>query len=214
MSRFTDIAKEEKKKQDKKKPSAVGVKKSKSILSEVKDINLIKYVRAHLGRIDGFSIPKNEHDQIVIVSDEPFNALTFLYSILEKYKKIDELCLSYYSFNMKIIDLIDCLMESGMIKKLLFQTSNLRKYGSDSKIPRKISAMEMKYGSEKVSGSFVNSHAKIMLCKIENDFYVVEGSGNMAKKERTEQYLIEKSEESYNFHKEWITNYEKSEKIK
>ena len=53
-----------------------------------------------------------------------------------------------------------------------------------------------------------------MLCHVGGDYYVIEESGNMALKVRTEQYLIENSIESYNFHKNWITTNKKREVIK
>lgn len=180
------------------------------------DDKIKKFISVQSERVDGFKkigLP-NAGEQIMLVSDESFNALTFLLYIAESGEPIEELVLSFYSFNMKAMEYLDSLLEIGAIKNFIFQTSDLRKYGSDAQIPRKLAAMIKKYGANRVQGSFINSHAKIMLCNANNNYYIIEGSGNMALKVRAEQYLIENSKASYDFHKKWITTNVKREVIK
>ena len=42
-----------------------------------------------------------------------------------------------------------------------------------------------------------NNHAKILLFQIENDYYIVSGSGNASINSRIENYVIENSQEKY-----------------
>jgi len=181
------------------------------------DPKIRKFIESQSDRVKGFEkigMPK-KGDQIMIVSDESFNALTFLMYITKNDKQIDELILSFYSFNMKAMEFLEMLIDQNVVKKLYFQISDLRKYGSDAQIPRKLSNMIKKFGSDRIAGSFINSHAKVMICNTNNNFYVIEGSGNISSKSTgEEQYLIEESEPSYNFHKEWIINNIKNQVIK
>ena len=48
------------------------------------------------------------------------------------------------------MEFIETLIQRGIVKKFIFQTSDLRKYGSDAKIPKKCSDMIKKYGSDRI----------------------------------------------------------------
>ncbi len=200
------------------KPEKKTVKKKKEKPREAKyfidDVKLTKYIVENIGEINRIKLPNKEGEQLVLVTDMKLNSITFLYLILKQIGRIDELYMSYYSFNLTVMDIIEKLIENKKIGKFYFQTNTLRKYGSDSKIPKKLVNMIKVYGNDIVAGSFIQSHAKVMICKVGDKHYSIEGSGNMAKKERTEQYLIDMSEKTYNFHRNWITNYERREVIK
>jgi len=175
-----------------------------------------KFIREQTGRVKEFEkigLPERG-SQIMMVSDESFNSLTFLLYIMKDVEYIDELVLSFYSFSMKALKFVEDLVDQGIVKKFIFQTSYLRKYGTSVALPQKISSMIEKFGKDRVSGSFINSHAKIMLCNIGDKYYVVEGSGNLPLKVKMEQYLVEDNKESYDFHKNWITTSYRREEIK
>ena len=50
----------------------------------------------------------------------------------------------------------------------------------------------------------ITSHAKVILVKTTENYYILEGSMNLSVNARIEQLTFENSEKIYNFHKEWI----------
>ncbi len=64
--------------------------------------------------------------------------------------------------------------------------------------------MRKKYNS--VDCNFCVSHCKIMCAKRGDNYFTIEGSGNLSGNARIEQYVMANSREIFEFHSEWIKN--------
>lgn len=161
---------------------------------------------ARVGEVENIGIPTKENQQFRFVTKSAMNVISFLIYLIEKLDYIDECILSYYVIGIKTIELLDALLESGKIKKLYIQTSTIRLSGKDAKSGEAIKNLIKKYGKKRVSGNAAWIHTKILCCKIKDNYYVIEGSGNLSDNARIEQYVFEKSKQSFDFHKKWIEN--------
>lgn len=51
------------------------------------------------------------------------------------------------------------------------------------------------------------NHAKVLIARCGEDYFVFEGSGNMSDNARIEQYRYENSKAVYDFHKRWMESH-------
>ncbi len=168
-----------------------------------------KFLMAQFGRInevEEIGIPEKENQQLRFITTSQFNAIVLLMYLIEKKGFIDEAVITVYSMGFKTLELIDRLLSENKIKKLILQASTLRMSAKDKKIMNMMKLMIKKHGRGKIYINLAWTHTKIMCMKIKDDHYVIEGSGNLSDNARIEQYLFEKSKESYEFHKDWILN--------
>lgn len=146
-----------------------------------------------------------DSEQIRIITQKSFNAFAILLYILKIKKIIDECYLITYNIDRNTIIGLKELVGNGHIKKLTIVVSSALKNRKPAR------TQELKnIANKKISVIFVNNHTKIILAKIKNDYYVIEGSGNVTANARIEQYLFENCRDTYNFHKDWIDNIKNS----
>jgi len=142
-------------------------------------------------------LPK-KNEQIRIITQKSFNAYAILLYILEQ-KNIEECYIATYNIDKNTIKGLKLLVDSDNIKKLTIVISNSLNF----RMPDRANELK-KIANKKIQIIFVNNHTKITCVKTKEDFYVIEGSGNLTDNATIEQYLFENCKETYNFHKEWI----------
>lgn len=153
-----------------------------------------------IDRIKEIKLPENK-EQIRLVTFRSFNAVHFLNYIANK-EKVNHLILAVYSINAEAAKLIDDLVNDGKIDKATILMSNLRNKAHRQKeqITR-----DLFVDNPKVDLFFLSSHAKIMSIKTENDnYYTLEGSGNLSYNSRVEQYVLDNDKELFNFTLNWM----------
>lgn len=142
-------------------------------------------------------------EQYRIITEKQFNAFAFLLTLLES-EVIEEMYLAIYRINEPTVTSIIDYIVTGKIKKASFVISN---FFNQTKKPEKW-AIKLKMfcdENENCHHAYVHNHAKVVAAKTQSGFYVFEGSGNMSDNARIEQYIYENCEQSFLFHKNWIT---------
>lgn len=158
-----------------------------------------KNVCTAIDRISEIGSPR-ENEQIRIITKRAFNAIEFIKFILEK-EQIEETYICVYSIDYKTGVIVDNLAKQGELGNVTFLISNLK----NSAYRQKDALVRERFiKNKKIKLVFAGSHAKLILCKTKENFYVIEGSMNLSPNSRIEQCLFENSEQVYNFHKNWI----------
>ena len=127
-----------------------------------------------------------------------FNSVSLI-NLVARNEIINELILVIFAINMKAARNIIELKDSGSIKELVLIISSIRNAGHELKS----NAVKM-FVNKGYEITFVNSHAKISALRTDNNYYVIEGSGNMAANGRIEQYIIDNDPKLFDFTKRWI----------
>lgn len=157
-----------------------------------------------------FSLPK-KNEQIRIITQKRFNAFALVSWIIENLPNIDEIILTTYRIDEFTLRGIEDILNKRKLNKL---TIVLSAFFTSTKIkePFAEKLKELAKNNEKVKAIFCHNHTKIMGVKSDLGCYVIEGSGNLTGNARIEQYIIEESEEIFNFHKSWINELKETHK--
>lgn len=140
-------------------------------------------------------------EQLRLITFRSFNAVLFLEHIAKK-EKIKDLKIVVYSINHIAAQLIVDLIDRGRICKMEILISNLRNKAHREKEQL---TKDMFVNHKKISLFFASSHAKIISMATEQDnYYTIEGSGNLSFNSRIEQYSIENNKELYLFNCNWL----------
>jgi hypothetical protein len=149
------------------------------------------------GKLPGFG------EAFFIWTVNQFNAFTFIPYVLSQVDKIDELVISTYSVNIRIIDALSAFLMDKKIDDVFILISDSAKF----RIPKVVDHLEQfRISFPNVRIRYAWNHSKITLMRCENDHYLLEGSGNFSENARHEQYLLFNSREIYEFRKQWIFN--------
>jgi hypothetical protein len=131
-----------------------------------------------------------------------FNAFTFIPFIIKEAGTIYELIISTYSINLRIIEALIKLMDSGKIGRVsIFISDSIR--GRLPKVYDQLITLAEKYP---VDVNYAWNHSKIALIRTEHHFFDVEGSGNWGENAQHEQYVFLNSKSVYDFRKNEILN--------
>lgn len=143
------------------------------------------------------SIPKmGEHHHIV--TQNAINSFDFIIGILAK-EKIKNLYIAFYRIGKKVVTELNDLIEKNHIQKIHLLIND----GFPKLVPdcwNLIKQLE----SDNFTVRVENNHTKIILIETDENFYVIEGSGNLSINARIEQYIFMNNKEVYDFHKRWI----------
>jgi len=135
-------------------------------------------------------------------TENSFNAFTFIPWICQ-HERIISLYASTYSIGSKVVNALMELHDGGLIDEITLLIS-------DSMIKRNpvvidnLTSVAQSRGNVNVLFSWV--HAKVCILETENDFYIIEGSGNWSENAQYEQYIFGNSKAVYEFRKELFTN--------
>lgn len=147
-------------------------------------------------------LPK-KNEQIRIITQQMFNAYAILLWIMSK-KEIKELIMTTYSFDKNTLTGIEEIVNNNRIPEITFLIANLIKHDKPQYRARFI---ELSENNTNFTYIEAYNHTKIIAVKTKDDnYYVVEGSGNLSANARIEQYMFENCKESFDFHKSWITD--------
>jgi hypothetical protein len=133
-----------------------------------------------------------------------FNAFTFIQFIIKECGNIDELIVSTYSINIRIIDALMKLIDRRQISSVkIFISDSIR-----TRLPKvydHLTALVEKRSSI-IQVIYSWNHSKISLIRIGNNYFDVEGSGNWGENAQHEQYIFLNSLEVFEFRKNEILN--------
>ncbi|MFZ4569702.1 MAG: hypothetical protein ACOYM0_01070 [Bacteroidales bacterium] len=129
-----------------------------------------------------------------------FNAFTFIPFIIKECGVIQELILSTYSINIRIIDALVRLIDSGKIAHVeIFISDSIK-----SRLPKVYDHLMALVENKPVRVTFSWNHSKIALIRTAEHYFDVEGSGNWGENAQHEQYVFLNSRNIYDFRKKEI----------
>lgn len=170
----------------------------------VKDSKIFRrFLERQYNRVSSFEqltkLPE-DNEQIRIITQKSFNGYAILLYLTERVN-IQECYLTTYSIDKNTIRGIEILAKTGNITNITLLVSDYINYRMPQRA-RELKTIANKYKNIKLI--FAWNHTKIICAKTSQGYYVVEGSGNLSDNARIEQYLFEKCQETYEFHKGWI----------
>jgi hypothetical protein len=129
-----------------------------------------------------------------------FNAFTFIPYIISEIGTIDELIITTYSVNTRMMDALVRLIDAGDIKdyKLLISDS------IKTRLPKVYDHLTTLINNKKVNVIFSWNHSKITLIRSGDHHFIIEGSGNCSENALHEQYVFLDSKKIYEFRKNQI----------
>lgn len=161
-------------------------------------INLDDLILSAESKINKITNIPVKNQQIRIVTKNAVNTFDFILAIL-KNENIQELTISIYRIGKKVADQLKELQKNKKIKKITILIND----GFPKLVPdcwNKLKSFE----SDNFILKLENNHTKIILAKTKENYYIVEGSGNLSINARIEQYIFENNPQIYEFHKNWI----------
>ena len=110
--------------------------------------------------------------------------------------------MAIYSINFEAAKLLMNLIACGLIADTEILMSNLRNKAHREK---EEIIKDMFSSHPKINLFFCSSHAKIFSCRThKNNYYTVEGSGNLAFNSRIEQYVVDNDPDLFHFTCSWM----------
>ena len=162
-----------------------------AISSNIKDISYKKILS-----VDGINKFPIKNEQYRIITQKRFNTFDFILSILSR-EEIFELYLVTFMIGSKTIENLHELLLSKQIHKSIIIVNNAVRKFKPTTFEKLLHLLNTKVIEKQI-------HAKIILAKTKDNFYVIEGSGNLSINAKIEQYVFENNKQVYEFHKKWI----------
>jgi len=171
------------------------VTKSKSSAIKIK---AMQFKLLRLKNLDSIvTLPKKD-EMFVIKTKGAFDAITFLDLLVDKNNYLDEVYLASYGLSKNTINTFRYYLENKQIGTLsLLGSKSFR-----ARFPNEYIKLLKLSNDFNFNVFLTDSHAKIYLFKIHNNFYVVEGSGNLTMNAKFEQYTFTNSRQMFNFFRE------------
>lgn len=144
-----------------------------------------------------------EGESFHLISNGKYDYYTFIPTILNHVGHIDEFWGSTWTMNRANLEDLFSLFDSGKIDTMNIITGLFFKRRETSVYATLVDGMSRR--KQKVKSC--ENHAKILLIRSGEKYYVVEGSANWTANPRIEQNMITQSKELYNFHKGWMQEY-------
>jgi hypothetical protein len=154
----------------------------------------IESIKNLLGRIPG------DGEIFFLWTVNSFNSFTFIPYIIKECGIIEELILSTYSINIRIIDALVRLIDAGMIKQVdIFISDSIK-----SRLPKVCDHLMAVVEHKPIRVTFSWNHSKIALIKTEDHYFNIEGSGNFSENAAHEQYVFLNNRKIFEFRKKEI----------
>lgn len=145
--------------------------------------------------------PPEQGECLFLWTDKSFNSFTFVPYLVKERGTIDELILSTYSINKRILLSFMRLVEAGQIENMYLLVADSLKHQRPVVTDLLDSFAQSR---PQLQVQYAWNHSKIMLARCGSDYFVVEGSGNWSENSRHEQYVFSNSNELYSFRKNCI----------
>ena len=142
-------------------------------------------------------------DQIYFLwTVKSFNAFTFIPYIIKEFGRIDELIVSTYAINQRILDSFSRYIRLGKVGQVSILISETLK----TRMPAVADQLGIyaKQHQAFFSFGFNWNHSKVSLLRVGQQYFVAEGSGNWSENAKNEQYIFLQSKKVFNFRKQWI----------
>lgn len=129
-----------------------------------------------------------------------FNAFTFIVYVIKQCGKINDLTLSTYSINDRILTSLVKWYDKGFIDNVNISISDSIRQRN----PRIYDQLEAQRQNRNLQVRYTWNHSKVTLMKTPEHKFVVEGSGNFSENAAHEQYLFTNDSQLYDFRRNCI----------
>jgi len=144
-----------------------------------------------------------ENEFIAIWTLKSFNAFTFIPWLIKELGIIENLAISTYTINRRIIDSLIKKIDQGKILNVTLFISDSLKFRMPKAVDHLASLVSQR---DNIKVNYAWNHSKITLVNTADHYFVIEGSGNWSKNAQYEQYIFFNNEKLYNFRLNCITN--------
>lgn len=136
-----------------------------------------------------------------LVTQKAINPYTFLLQAVALYGCIEELYIATYRVSAKTADNFRYMLDAGLIKDFTLVVND-----NYEVLMKHKAATLLDMDRERQNFRLIqrNSHAKVTLIRNGNNHMVISGSGNYSTNPQIEQYTITRSQDLYDFHREWM----------
>lgn len=142
-------------------------------------------------------------EQLRLITSYAVNAIVAIEKISQKYE-IDEVYICVYRMNQRAVNWITDHLHQQGIKSTILLSNFFRENKRYEAWFNRLLELQNKNFIVK-TGCL---HAKVFCCRTKDgQHFVFEGSGNLSDNARLEQYIFEKNEDVYNFHRDWMLSY-------
>lgn len=162
---------------------------------------VVKFEKTHCERIQNIKklcgkLP-DPGEIVFLWACNSFNAFTFIPYVIKCSGVVEELCISTYSINVRIVESLVKWYDKGSILSILLYVSESIRF----RMPAVVDLLEAKAKNRNIAIVYAWNHSKVQLIKSNGNYFVVEGSGNFSENAANEQYIFVNNEEVYKFRK-------------
>lgn len=172
------------------------------------DAKLARYFEVHSYKVKNIEelidqIPK-PGEVFFLWTENSFNTVTFLTYLVALYEQIEEVVISTYSMNRKVIDALAMWLKSGNIQSLHITLADSMHF----RMPKVMDHLnaQIEEFKNRFTIRYSWNHSKVTLVKAGKDRLIIEGSGNFSDNARIEQYIFLNNPEVFAFRENWIKN--------
>ncbi len=181
--------------------------KQTPVASDKSELEVTRFIDAQQHKIGGVKELLNRlpapGEAFFLWTVNQFNAFTFIPYLIDNAKRIDDLMISTYSINIRIIDALSSFVRNNLVGNVYILISDSAKF----RIPAVVDHLEQfRISFPQVTVRYAWNHSKITLMRCDDQFYVIEGSGNFSENSRHEQYIFFNSQQIYEFRRKWIVD--------
>lgn len=138
----------------------------------------------------------DENEIFFLETTNSFNTFTFIVYLIKHAGRIDELFISTYSINARILDSLSNRIHKNEIGDVFLYIAESIRYRMP-KIKDRLDIMQKEMENFQVEYAW--THKKVMAARIGDSHFEVEGSGNFSENSAEEQYLFMRSKRIYEF---------------
>lgn len=172
--------------------------------SELK--SLARQLNRDINCLEAIELFPKENEICSFVSKGMSDAGSFLYAINEKLGVIEELTICTWTISKNNIKRLLDYVDEGKVLKLNFLINDGMLNTNSTKPIYAFMRLEFDQRKDKIKYSVVNSHAKIQMYKVAENYLTISGSGNWSENPRIENYIIIGGKNSYDFNYKWIND--------
>lgn len=189
--------------------------KNKNITKELEETkqmltDFIDFKYQILRKNEKIIIPAENHITLIRTQSQ-LNIFTLFLRFIEEYGSIDFLSIQTYTFDENTILALNQLLESGKIQKLqiiMTETCNFR-------LPKiYLLLKELFQNNKNVNLVFYWIHSKVNLIKCNQNYFLLDGSGNFSMNAQVEHYNIINSQNLFEEELKWQNNFFFGEKLR
>ncbi|MDD3538490.1 MAG: hypothetical protein WC145_12715 [Aliarcobacter sp.] len=144
-----------------------------------------------------------EGEYVHLVSNGKYDYYTFIPVFIDKLGHIDELWGSTWTMNRSNCEDLFNQFDAGKIAGMNIITGLYFKRRETAVYASLVEGMAKR--KQKVISC--NNHAKVVLIRTDDKYYVIEGSANWTGNPRIEQNVLVQSRDLFEFHKGWMEEY-------